>query len=527
MPLNSNEVISLLTLRNLNAGYNSLVDIPHFSLMKDMILGAKRLADAVRNKEDIYCIADYDADGSCAGAVCVSFFDDINYPIKWLIPDRFTDGYGVSPTILRRIEHADVIFTVDNGIVAHEAAKVCRERDIDLIITDHHTPGEKIPDCYAVIDPQQSDCTYPFKEISGCFVAWLLCSAIKHELGLNIDMRKYLDLVALSTITDVMPLTGINRHVVQYGLKKINTFKRPFFKELALSMNREYFTYEDLGFQIGPRINAAGRLKNASIAVKALLANDIEAKQCVYELTDINQYRKTIQNDALEDILKLANGQTDFIVVYSANLHEGIIGIIAAKIAETIGYPTIILTNGTDGLLKGSGRTVGTVDIFKLVNENSHYLEKFGGHAGACGLSLKKENLDIFTQGIRNSSAKLPRESFKLLNTAIGELHPTDINLDFYYQLEQFAPFGESNEAPVFQCMEATVLQSKPVGKERDHTRLTLNWKGTEISIMAFNCHAEMYPKNSKVTFNYRLSINKWNGKTNLQLLPTNGVKIK
>ncbi|MDM5272593.1 single-stranded-DNA-specific exonuclease RecJ [Sulfurovum sp. zt1-1] len=527
MSLTSTEIISTLSSRNLDVGYKSLAEIPHFSKMKDMIRGAKRLADAVRNKEQIFCVGDYDADGSCSTATCVSFFNDIGYPIKWVIPNRFTDGYGVSPSVLERIGDTDVIFTVDNGIAAHDAAEVCKERGIDLLITDHHTPGSLIPDCYAVINPKQDDCEYPFKDGSGCFVTWLLCCAIKHELGLDTDMGKYLDLVALSTITDVMPLVGINRHIVKYGLQKINTLKRPFFKELALSMGKDSFSYEDLGFQVGPRINAAGRLEHASLAVEAILASENEAQQLVRLLTEVNQRRKTMQSEMTENILELTEGQKDFIVVHSDSLHEGIVGIIAAKVAETTGYPTIVLTTAEDGLLKGSGRTVGVVNIYELVNECSNHLEKFGGHAGACGLSLRAEKLDTFIEAVRAVSRRLPREAFEPLNTAIGDLSPANADLDLYYQIEKFAPFGEGNPEPVFHCKEATIINSRAVGKEEDHTRLSLSWEGKEVTVMAFNSDVNNYPKGSKITFNYRLDLNEWNGKVNLQFMPTSKVKIK
>lgn len=526
MSLTSNEILSHLSSRNLDAGYSSLAEIPHFTTMKDMIKGAKRLAEAVRNNEHICCVYDYDADGCTAGSVAISFFRDIGYPIQYICPDRFSDGYGVSPSVLERIDYADVIFTVDNGIVAHQAAEVCKERGIDLIITDHHTPGEMIPECYAVINPKQDDCEYSFKDGSGCFVSWMLCCAVKHELGLDTDMGKYLDLVALSTITDVLPLVGVNRHIVKYGLRKINELKRPFFKELALSMGKDSFNYEDLGFQVGPRINAAGRMEHASLAVEALLANEDDAKQCVRSLTEVNQLRKTLQNDMTENIMSFTKGQKDFVVVHSDSLHEGIVGIVAAKVAQTTGYPTIVLTTAEDGILKGSGRTVGTVDIFELVDECSTHLEKFGGHAGACGLSLLPENLDAFIEGVRTASRKLPREAFEPLDGAIGELTPGNTDLDIYYQIEQFAPFGEGNPTPVFHCKEATVLNSKAVGKEGDHTRLTLSWEGTEVMVMAFNTNADNYTKGSKVTFNYRLDLNEWNGNISLQFMPTSEVKV-
>ena len=527
MSLTSSMIFSQLASRNLNAGYGSIADIPHFSTMKDMNKGAKRLAEAIRNKEKIYLVGDYDADGVCASASCISFFKDIGYPIEWLIPNRFMDGYGLSPTVLRRIEHADVVFTVDNGIVAHDAAREAKERGIDLIITDHHTPGPVIPDCYAVINPKQADCDYAFKDGSGCFVAWMLCCAIKHELRIDTDMGKYLDLVALSTITDVMPLIGINRHIVKYGLQKINSFKRPFFWELALSMGRESFNYEDLGFQIGPRINAAGRLQHASLAVEALLSSEIEAQRSVLALTELNQLRKAMQSEILENIINLTEGQEDFIVVHVKTLHEGIVGIVAAKVAEVTGYPTIILTTADDNMLKGSGRTVGGINIFALINECNSYLEKFGGHAQACGLSLKSENLEAFSEAVRVLSRRLPRELFDPLDSTIGEIAPKECDLELYTKIEAYAPFGEGNPPPIFHCREATVMGSKAVGKEGDHTKLMLRWEGLEVSVMVFNCNASQYHRGDRVAFNYRLSLNEWNGNTNLQFMPVGEVKIK
>ena len=525
MLLTPTDILSRFATKNLNSGYDSIADIPHFSIMKDISKGAKRLAKAINNKEGIYLVGDYDADGVSSCALNVSFFHDIGYPIQWLIPDRFMDGYGVSPKIIERIENADVVFTVDNGIVAHDAARVCKERNIDLIITDHHTPGPVIPDCYAVINPKQADCDYPFKEISGCFVAWLVCCAVKQELGLDTDMGKYLDLVALSTVTDVMPLIGINRHVLKYGLRKINTMQRPFFKELALSIGKESFTYEDLGFQVGPRINAAGRLEHASLAVEALLSDENTAYKHVQLLSETNALRKSMQSEMSQTVMALAQGQKDFIVVHSDDLHEGIVGILASKVAETFGYPTIILSTAENGLLKGSGRSVGVVDMFELVNVNNSYLEKFGGHAGACGLSLKAENLDLFIQNLRVSSRKLPLDDFKPLNLAIGELKPKNVNLDLFYKLEQFAPFGEGNPAPIFHCKKATVITSKAVGKEGDHARLLLNWEGEEVNIMAFNRDAGEYSRGCNVSFDYRLDLNNWNGNISLQYMPTGEVR--
>ena len=527
MKLSKDEILKKLQLRNLNDGYSKLADIPHYSLLKDIDKGAKRIANAIRNKESLKLCADYDGDGILSCATAISFFQDVGYPLEWTIPNRFIEGYGVSSKIIDRLSSGGVLFTLDNGIVvSEEVIKKCNEKNIDLIICDHHTPAQTLPNCYAVINPKRKDCEYPLKEISGCFVGWLLFCAIKHELNLDIDMRKYLDFVALSTITDMMPLLGINRHLVLYGLKLINTMDRPFFREIAVEKNINKFTYDDLGWILGPLLNAAGRMKDASLAVEALLANEKKISKQLRELVELNELRKSMQNDMIERARKVALNQKNFIIVALDDLHEGIVGIVAARIAEDMGFPTIILTLDENGLLKGSGRSVGTINIYDLIHENKIYLERSGGHAGACGLSLNPKNLENFTKAIKNSASKLDADQFLPIKESFGELFLKEATIELFYQIEEFAPFGEKNPLPIFECKKAIILNSKAVGSDSNHVRLLLNWEGQEIYIMAFNSDVTKYPSSAFVSFNFSLNLNEWKGNTTLQFMPIGEVRV-
>jgi single-stranded-DNA-specific exonuclease len=527
MNLTKDEILKKLESRNLNNGYSKLADIPHYSSLKDIDKGAKRIADAIRNKESLKLCADYDGDGILSCATAISFFQDIGYPLEWTIPNRFTEGYGVSPKIIDRLSSGGVLFTLDNGIVVSEdVIKKCNEKNIDLIICDHHTPGPALPNCYAVINPKRKDCEYPLKEISGCFVGWLLFCAIKHELNLDIDMRKYLDFVALSTITDMMPLLGINRYLVLYGLKLINGMRRPFFKEIALERNINKFTYDDLGWILGPLLNAAGRMEDASLAVEALLANEKEVANQVRGLVDLNILRKSLQNDMIERARKVALDQKHFIIVALDDLHEGIVGIVAARIAEDMGFPTIILTLDENGLLKGSGRSVGTVNIYDLIHENKSFLERSGGHAGACGLSLNPKNLKDFTNAIKDSASKLDSDQFLPIKESFGELSLKEATIELFYQIEEFAPFGEKNPLPIFECKKAMILSSKAIGTDGNHVRLLLNWEDQDVYIMAFNSDITKYPTGTFVSFKFSLNLNEWNGNIKLQFMPIGEVKV-
>lgn len=517
--LEADEVLNRLKRRPLCESYASLAQMPHFSLLADMSKATERIVRAIRSGERIHLVGDYDVDGVSATALCVQFFADIGIQLEYTVPDRFKEGYGLSPSIVKRL-NADLILTVDNAIMAHESALACKSRGIDLIITDHHTCGATLPEAYAVVNPKRSDCPYPFKDICGAQVAWLLCASLKHALGKRIDMGKYLDLLAVAVVADVMPLHELNRHMVRLGMARINRFDRPFFSAVAQLLGRSRFVYDDLAFQVAPRLNAAGRMAHGTLAVEALLSPRQESVRCVAELDRINRLRKQTQREVTDLVMTMAQGQRDFIVVSARGLHEGVVGIVAAKLAETYGLPAIVLSLNDRGIFKGSGRSVGSVDIYRLVKECEEFLTAFGGHPGACGLALEAEGLEPFSRRIKQLAAQLPADLFTQEPNVMGTLAFDAISLSLAEAIEAMGPYGEGNPKPVFVCDNAEVVGSVPMGRAREHTRLHLSAGGIDLEVPVFNTLHEVYRPGKRVAFSYCLGLNEWQGERRVQVLP-------
>ena len=300
IPLLTVDELYRLLARRFDSEEKRLKDIPSPTLLKDAEKAAERIAQAIQNKERITLIGDYDVDGVTSSAIMKLFFEEIGYPLTVVIPNRFTEGYGINENILKRVD-ADLIITVDNGITAHKAALVCKERGIDLIITDHHTPEGSLPSTYALVNPKQEGCEYPYKEICGAQVAWLVLAALKKEMGLQIDMGQYLDLLALAVIADVMPLHDINRAIVKEGLKLMSRSIRPPFIIIREFLNKSSLSSEDIAFAVAPRINSAGRLEDASIALEFLTAGDeLTAAKRFELLNNLNEMRKITEADTTE-----------------------------------------------------------------------------------------------------------------------------------------------------------------------------------------------------------------------------------
>ena len=373
----------------------SLKDLPNPSLLLDGVKGAKRVAKAILNKEKITIVGDYDVDGVVSTTILSEFFEKIAYPVDFIIPNRFTDGYGVSPKILEQI-NADVVITVDNGISAVQAAIVAKNKGIDLIITDHHTVGEELPDAYAIINPKQDNCTYPFKEICGAQVAWLFAGLIKKEIQSNVDLRQWFDVLSIAIIADVMPLVNINRTLVKTGLKHIQKSTRPAMIIIRKYLNKSVIGSEDIAFQIAPRINSAGRLEDASISFQFITTNNyFEAETLFQEITSLNNKRKKIENDILEKVIASVDNSQNIIIYYDENIHEGVVGIVASKVVKLFQKPAFILSKKFNHL-RGSGRGIGNIDIFQILNHSQDLFLKWGGHKSAGGLSMSVENLEEF-----------------------------------------------------------------------------------------------------------------------------------
>ena len=426
----------------------SSMQIPHFSLLSDIEKAVKRIKKAVEKNEKIVILGDYDVDGVSSSAIMHLFLNKIYKNYEIVIPNRFIHGYGLSPKILEEIK-ADLIITVDNGISSFEAAEICKKRGIDLIITDHHTPKEMenknfyLPNAYAVINPKISP-SFPFKEICGAEVAWYLCAAIKSELKLNIDLREFLDILALAVIADVMPLNHLNRTLVNMGLKRLNLAKRAFSRVLKKYFNNIKST--NIAFGIAPRLNAAGRMENAKVAFNFLISEDEnDALRLYLELDRLNSLRKETEAEILENI-KI--NDDDFILI-KGEFHEGVIGIIASRFVHKYNKPAIVFSL-EEGRLKGSGRSLGNIDIFSIISECEDLLEGFGGHKMACGLSIKEDNFDLLQQRLNEKIKRYNKDDFFIEDFVLGELKFSEIDLELLDILNSFEPYGEGNPKPKF-----------------------------------------------------------------------------
>lgn len=517
--LNKHSLYELLSSRFSHAE-KKLSDIPSPTKLQDSTKAAKRIADAIRNNERITLVGDYDVDGVSSTAIVVDFFKQIPYPLEAIIPNRFTDGYGVSPNVLQRIE-ADVVFTVDNGITAIDAGEVCKEKGIDLIITDHHTASEVLPDAYAIVDPKLESCPYPFKEICGAQVAWMFMALIKKELNLNIDMKQFLDILAIAIIADIMPLIDINRTLVKEGLKVLMTSPRPSSVIIRDFLNKASITSEDIAFQIAPRINSAGRLEDASIALDFFIASNINTAYNQFELLgQLNDLRKETEAQCTKEAMILADSTADVIVVAKDNWHEGVVGIVAARLVDKFAKPAIVLSL-KDGIAKGSARSIGEVSIYELIKSCEHLLTKFGGHKMAAGLGLKEENIENFTQAINRSASKVDPKDFEPKEALTGILSTQDIDLELLNLLEQFEPYGEGNLRPSFLIKDAEVVSIKLMGQDKSHSRIEIRQLPHEqktLELIAFRTVYEM-PKTRKISCSYTVAKNEFNNKVSAQLL--------
>jgi len=517
--INKTELFELLNSR-FGAEEKRLSHIPSPALLHNAPEAAKKIADAIRANKRITLVGDYDVDGVSSTAIMVDFFRQIPYPLEAIIPNRFSDGYGVSPTVLERVD-ADLVITVDNGISAFSAAEVCKERGIELIITDHHTPSEELPDAQYIVDPKLSACDYPFPEICGAQVAWLLLGLLKKELSLSIEMKQFLDILAIAIIADIMPLVDINRAIVKEGLKLIENSSRPASIIIRDFLNKKSITSEDIAFQIAPRINSAGRLEDASIALNFYVAQDTHSAYKQFELLGkLNELRKETEAQTTKKAIESVDANAKVIVVAGEGWHEGVVGIVAARLVDRFGVPAIVLSI-EEGIAKGSARSVGDVNIYELIKENEHLLTKFGGHKMAAGLGLKVADISKFREAINQSAQKLKDEDFIPKESLAGILNVKDIDHELLQLLESFEPYGEANQRPTFFMKDAEVINIKLMGADKSHSRIEVRQSPYEektVELIAFRTVFTM-PENRKINCSYSVTKNEFNGRVNPQLL--------
>lgn len=469
--------------------------------MKDMDRAADRLARAIRNKERVLVYGDYDVDGTTATALMTSFLRSFDVEVQYFVPNRFIHGYGLCTAGLdfAAEQQAGLVVALDCGITAHEQARYARHLGLDLIICDHHKAEDVIPEAYAVLDPKRHDCAYPFKELSGCGIGFKLAQATLTQLGRKAEEAyPLLDLVAVSTAADIVPLVGENRHLMAAGLDRLRSAPRIGLHALAdnTSTSLEAISTEGIIFQLGPRINAAGRLGEASRAVELLLETDPNnALQAALQLEEINLKRRELdQKIQQEAILKaeelIESGKHHAVALYDPSWHLGVIGIVASRVVEQFYKPAIMMCRSGD-LVKGSARSVAGISIYNALSACSDLLVAFGGHDFAAGLTLKEDQVEAFQERFNEAVAHAADPNLLTPATEIDAvLHLSDLTPRFLNVLKQFAPFGPENLMPVFQANNL-VLSGKPriVGKDNAHLKFAVchpNGQGGTVDVIAY-----------------------------------------
>lgn len=513
------DALGSLLQKRFEEGMLTLKDLPHPSAFKDMDKATERIVHAIKHHEKITIIGDYDVDGVVSTTLMKLFFDEIEYPVEWIIPNRFKDGYGLSANIIPRIEGTDLAITVDNGISAVYAAKLCKDAGIELIITDHHMLAPELPEAYAIVDQKQETCTFPYGEVCGAQIAWYLIASLKNTLGLKIGMMPYMELAAIAIIADVMPLQHINRAMVKAGMEALNKSQRPCVRAFMEHSQKEILKADDIGFFLAPLLNAAGRMDDAKYAVEFLSSSNIyDARVRLERLIDLNTARKATEQEITEKALMQVDENDHVIVVEGEGWHEGVVGIVAARVARYHEKPCIVLSNNGEGMLKGSGRTFGECDLFRITEGCREYLEKFGGHPAAVGLSLREESFENFKRQLQENFKKA---DFPIQITdpdIVGELAFSEISFSLTELMKQYEPYGEGNPTPKFITKDVIVHEVSTMGKEGEHLRFTFSQHGILIPGVKFKTQEHFSP-GDKVDIVYTVNENRFRGNVTLQLM--------
>ena len=535
-------------IANMDDLENGLKGLTHFNVLKGMPQAAQILANAVVQNKRIIIVGDFDADGATSTSVCILALRAMGYHnVDFLVPNRFDFGYGLSVPIVDEAakQGAEVIVTVDNGISCIDGVTHAKSLGMQVVVTDHHLPGDVLPPADAIVNPNQPGCEFPSKNLAGVGVAFYIMLALKAELQQQGHFEKaglappnlasLLDIVAVGTVADVVVLDKNNRILVHQGLQRIRAGKcRPGIKALVEVANRDcaHLTSTDLGFVVGPRLNAAGRLDDMSQGIACLLEDEtIQARMIAAELDALNKERREIETGmkaqaetVLEQMALDEGDMPSALVVYREDFHQGVIGIVAGRLKEKYLKPVIAFAHQDDEIIKGSARSIPGVHIRDVLDEvNTRYpgvIEKFGGHAMAAGLSLPVAKLQEFEQAFvdiaRAHMAKLDGNHALLSD---GDLSSKELCLPFAHLLRQAGPFGQGFESPLFDG-EFALLDQRLVGQK--HLKMVLKSDGAnEVDAIAFNVDLKSWPNAmvKRVHIAYRLDINVFRGQETVQLI--------
>ena len=512
-----------------------LSDLHDPFLMADMQNAVDRLTKAMQRNEKILVYGDYDVDGTTSVALVYKFLKQFYSNIDFYIPDRYNEGYGIS---IQGIDFAaandfKLVVALDCGIKAVAKVEYALSKGVDFIICDHHTPDAVLPPAVAVLDPKRDDCTYPYKHLSGCGVGFKLMQAF--AITNDIDFTKLtplLDLLALSIASDIVPITGENRILAFYGLKQINSNPSVGLKGIleVCGLTDKEISISDIVFKIGPRINASGRMKLASEAVELLVSSDHAfAKEKSDTINEYNNDRKDLDKNITDEAIALIAADKRYadrksIVVHKPDWHKGVIGIVASRLSEEFYKPSIVLSN-SNGFASGSARSVPGFDIYKAIDSCRDLLENFGGHMYAAGLTMKEENVLIFTDRFEKYVAEtiLKEQTYPQIEID-SVLEFKDITPKFFRVLKQFGPFGPGNMKPVFVSKKVFDYgTSRLVGKEQEHLKLELVdsssenvMNGIAFRMYEYNDHLKAL---NPLDICYTLEENSFNGNTSIQLM--------
>lgn len=514
-------------------------------LLKNMEGAVELILKTLDEGGKICVYGDYDADGVTSSSLMMTVLGKLTQNLTYYIPSRFDEGYGLNAEAVKSIaaDGVKLLITVDCGSLSHSEVELAKELGMNVIVTDHHSIGDGKPADCLLINPKQADCAYPFKELAGCGVAFKLAQALQRRLeqrgGAAIrkaDITDTLDLVAVATIGDIVPLVGENRSLVKYGLNMLNQGKRPGLRALVegVGLTLGKIKSEQVAYIIVPHLNAAGRMISAKKGVELLLDSeqgpeaDSRRREAVSFLVENNKERKRVQEKTFRECQEIAAAEQPddlFQVIYAPEAHEGIAGIVAGKIKDSVYRPTIITTNTGDGFLKGTGRSLEGINLHQLLSAHSELFERFGGHSGACGFTMKQENLTELRRGLNEDLARALAENPQLLTEFIsveGIIEPDELTMDLIRDTEKLGPFGHRNPEPLFAVRQVQIKKVSYMGDQGQHVRFQASAGKCSFGCILFQHaadYADLLFENSVVDIAGYPGLNEWNGTTKIQFV--------
>lgn len=500
----------------------TLDDLHDPYLLHDMDKAVERIRRAIEDGEFILIYGDYDADGMTSASIVKESLEQLGAEVAVYLPNRFTDGYGPNASVYKYFieqQGISLIVTVDNGVAGHEAIDLAQSMGVDVIVTDHHSMPEVLPDAYAIVHPEHPDADYPFKHLAGCGVAFKLACALLEEVQVEL-----LDLVAIGTIADMVSLTDENRIMVQYGLEVLRNTQRMGLQEMfkIAGIARNDVTEETVGFQLAPRLNALGRLDDPNPAIDLLTGfDDEEAHDIALMIHEKNEERKEIVQAIYQEAKAMVDPAKKVQILAKEGWNPGVLGIVAGRLLEELGQ-TVIVLNLEDGRAKGSARSIEALDIFEALDPHRNLFIAFGGHAGAAGMTLEADKLDTLSEILESYVLDKGLDATTKNNLSLDEeLDLEALTIDVVKNFERLAPFGMDNQKPVFYIRDFQIENARAMGASNAHLKLKIFRGTSNFEVVAFGkgSLAAEFSQAKGIELAVTLSVNQWNGQTTLQLM--------